>query len=313
MEIDVDLKLSQISLEIHGWDHIETKKRTLPVVGIYLTTLEGTMKQKADSSLKVTMMMSSMTLTDLRIDTPNAIKSIITPANTGKNLVAVQYLKNNKGDQDIIVDIDKINASIVPSTIMYMKDFSNRLSTSMSKFSSSPSSTSSSNSAALLLSPRATRTSSITTPTTSPRSSTTPSTESSMQVKANLNEISLKLTDMVEPNTYKELIVINGTGLGVSLVQNPHDVKAIVKLTGLQVEDRFQQFGPSFQYLMLTNISSNTISEFVKIEYFSSHKDTSNSSGAYQDIDVLFNTLHVNMNRETLIQLLETSKKFSTR
>jgi hypothetical protein len=121
MELDVTLSLYQIALDIHGWDNIETKKRTLPVVGVYLNKLEGSMKQRADSSLQVTMVMSSMTLLDLRIDTPTAIKNIFTPANTGKNLVAVQYLKTSSGDQDIIVDIDKINASIVPATIMYMK------------------------------------------------------------------------------------------------------------------------------------------------------------------------------------------------
>jgi hypothetical protein len=190
------------------------------------------------------------------------------------------------------------------------------LSASASKLTSSggSSSTSSSN-AALLLSPRI----SHNTPPVSPRQEVAPQSAGNLQIKANLNEISLKLTDLVEEKTYKELIVVNGIGLGLSLVQNAADVKAVVKLNGLQVEDKFQPFGPNFQYLLLTNISSNnnssspTISEFVKIEYLSAHKDSPSYSGADQDIDVLFNTLHVNMNRETLIQLLETSKKFTSR
>ena len=95
------------------------------------------------------------------------------------------------------------------------------------------------------------------------------------------------------------------------MTQQEKSMKATVKLTSLQLEDKIQPYGNDFQYLLDTRTTDES-SEFVKIDYSTAQSEEEDYKTSDQSISVLFNTLAFNVNRETLITLLEISKKFSS-
>ena len=112
----------------------------------------------------------------------------------------------------------------------------------------------------------------------------------------------------------KEIALIWLHGISASYLKRTFDLQVTLKLHGLTIEDRYQEWGPDFRFLATSETLSlaqsvNTeVTDLIEITYNGINRDSPHFANVCHSVHFLFHKVHVTLNRETIIKLVGCMK-----